>query len=76
MPVVRLVALGLLAVVVVDFGDLAALGVLAVLVALLAFAVDFLVAALAANSSSACSKVMLSAVVPSGKEAFTLPCFT
>ena len=32
--------------------------------------------ALAASSSTACSSVMVSAVVPSGREAFTLPCFT
>jgi hypothetical protein len=33
-------------------------------------------AALAANSSTACSRVMVSAVLPSGREAFSLPCFT
>ena len=33
-------------------------------------------AALAASNSTACSRVRLSAVVPSGREAFTLPCFT
>ena len=34
------------------------------------------VAAFAASSSTACSRVMVSAVLPSGREAFTLPCFT
>ena len=33
-------------------------------------------AALAASNSTACSRVIVSAVVPSGSEAFTLPCFT
>ena len=41
-----------------------------------ALALALPVAALAASSSTACSRVIVSAVVPSGREAFTLPCFT
>ena len=37
---------------------------------------DLPVAALAASSSTAWVSVIVSAVVPSGKEAFTFPCFT
>ena len=42
----------------------------------LARAAGFFVAALAASNSRACSRLMVSAVVPSGKEAFSFPCFT
>ena len=41
-----------------------------------AFRPPFLLAALAASSSIACSRVMSSAPFPSGSEALTLPCFT